>query len=365
MALTVPVLNVTALTESGGDPVITKYFFFGGKRVAMDREDVVQWLVGDHLGSTSLVLNANGTVHSEARHYPYGEERWRWPQEGTFPTEYRFTGQRQESGLGLYFMGARQYDPYINRFISPDPIIPQPGNPQSLNRYSYVYNRPLTHVDSSGHIPIPVIIGVGVLILKAIDYGWTAWDTYQSGRVLTDPNASRSDKMLAGLNIALSVGLEAVEPDDFLPTSLPIDDVARKALMKGAKESLEAGGEEGLQIFIRKNLGDHADDVLRRLDMGHSIDPSQLLFSDKITDQLGRRGWTRQGIEELIGNPALTRKNPGILNRATGNPVTYFYRADGYYVVVDDISGEIVQISNTFDPNWIDEMTNAPVTPVW
>jgi hypothetical protein len=50
-------------------------------------------------------------------------------------------------------MGARRYDPYINRFISPDPIIPQPGNPQSLNRYSYVYNNPLGYIDSSGHLP--------------------------------------------------------------------------------------------------------------------------------------------------------------------------------------------------------------------
>jgi hypothetical protein len=39
-ALTLPVLNVTALTESGGDPVVTKYYFHGGKRVAMDREGV-------------------------------------------------------------------------------------------------------------------------------------------------------------------------------------------------------------------------------------------------------------------------------------------------------------------------------------
>ena len=44
MAMTLPVLNATALTESGGDPVVTKYYFVGGKRVAMDREGVVQWL---------------------------------------------------------------------------------------------------------------------------------------------------------------------------------------------------------------------------------------------------------------------------------------------------------------------------------
>jgi RHS repeat-associated protein len=150
MAITLPVLNVTALTESGGDPVVTKYYFAGGKRVAMDREGVVQWLIGDHLGTTSLVLNADGTVHSEARHYPYGEERW---SSGTLPTDYRFTGQRNDSYIKLTVMGARWYDGQLGRWISPDTIIPDPANPQSFNRYSYVLNRPLVLTDPSGHAP--------------------------------------------------------------------------------------------------------------------------------------------------------------------------------------------------------------------
>ena len=136
MAMTLPVLNATALTESGGDPVVTKYYFFalsktGGSRVAMDRDGVVQWLVGDHLGTTGLVLDDQGSVVAESRHYPYGEECWRWPQEGTFPTEYRFTGQRSESGLGLIHMGARRYDPALARWVSADTIVPEPGSPQS------------------------------------------------------------------------------------------------------------------------------------------------------------------------------------------------------------------------------------------
>jgi RHS repeat-associated protein len=152
MAMTLPVLNAAALTESGGDPVVTKYIFFNGKRVAMDREGVVQWLVGDHLGTTSLVLKADGTVHSEARHYPYGEERW---SSGTLPTDYRFTGQRSESGLGLVHMGARHYDPALGRFVSPDSIVPDFASPESLNRYTYCLGNPLVFVDPTGHASIP------------------------------------------------------------------------------------------------------------------------------------------------------------------------------------------------------------------
>ena len=101
--------------------------------------------VTDHLGTTSLVLDAAGNRVAESRHYPYGEVRWSWPEgEGsTFPTEYRFTGQRIEDSLGIYAMGARFYDPYLTRFISPDSIIPQIANPQSFNRYSYGYNNPV------------------------------------------------------------------------------------------------------------------------------------------------------------------------------------------------------------------------------
>ena len=51
----------------------------------------------------------------------------------------------------MYDYGARWYDPQIGRFISPDTIIPDPGNSQSFNRYSYVQNNPIKYTDPSGH----------------------------------------------------------------------------------------------------------------------------------------------------------------------------------------------------------------------
>jgi hypothetical protein len=39
----------------------------------------------------------------------------------------------------------------LGRFLSADTIVPSPGNPQSLNRYSYVLNAPLNYVDPTGH----------------------------------------------------------------------------------------------------------------------------------------------------------------------------------------------------------------------
>ncbi|NLD36596.1 MAG: RHS repeat-associated core domain-containing protein, partial [Desulfatiglans sp.] len=56
-----------------------------------------------------------------------------------------------DSEYELYNYNARLYDPVMSRFISPDTIIPDPYNPQSLNRYSYCLNNPLKYVDPSGN----------------------------------------------------------------------------------------------------------------------------------------------------------------------------------------------------------------------
>jgi RHS repeat-associated protein len=89
---------------------------------------------------------------AESRHYPYGEERWHWPQEGTFLTDYRFTGQELvDSAGGINHMGARFYDPALGRWVSADTLVRDPGSLQSFNLYAYIGNRTLNHAEPSGH----------------------------------------------------------------------------------------------------------------------------------------------------------------------------------------------------------------------
>lgn len=47
---------------------------------------------------------------------------------------------------------ARFYSVGLGRFLQPDSIIPNPANPQSWNRFSYVRNNPINFNDPSGHI---------------------------------------------------------------------------------------------------------------------------------------------------------------------------------------------------------------------
>ncbi|MCB9431195.1 MAG: RHS repeat-associated core domain-containing protein [Ardenticatenaceae bacterium] len=86
---------------------------------------------------------------SWARYRPYGSYR-------TTPTQTLtdrdFTGQRENRELGLIYYQARFYHPSIGRFISPDTIVPDPVNPQQLNRYTYSLNSPIRFSDPTGHV---------------------------------------------------------------------------------------------------------------------------------------------------------------------------------------------------------------------
>ncbi len=142
-------------------PLITKYYYHGGKRVAMRRGGVVQYLHGDHLGSTSLTTDESGGMVARQLYHPYGTTRY---SEGTLATDFGFTGQRKD-GTGLVFMHARYYHPALGRWTQADTIAPGVGS-QGLNRYMYVRGNPVLYNDPSGHVdPGTVIIIVGLIVV--------------------------------------------------------------------------------------------------------------------------------------------------------------------------------------------------------
>ena len=128
---------------------VTKtYYYAGNVRVAERNGGTSYYLLTDHLGGTNVTVTASGVYSTELRYYPYGGARY---NPGGQITTFRFTGQRWDPGTGLYWYNSRWYDPLIGRFSQADTIVPQPGNPQSLNRYSYTLNNPLRYTDPTGH----------------------------------------------------------------------------------------------------------------------------------------------------------------------------------------------------------------------
>jgi hypothetical protein len=84
------------------------YYYAGSQRIATRvltcSGNSLYYLLGDHLGSTSITLEATGAVVAERRYYPYGTTR---TGNGTTPTDYGFTGQRNDTYIKLIQMGDR------------------------------------------------------------------------------------------------------------------------------------------------------------------------------------------------------------------------------------------------------------------
>jgi RHS repeat-associated protein len=139
--------NATSLEVEAVVPYVKKYYYANGQRVAMQKEGVVYYVHTDHLGSVSLVTDHVSEAVARQLYHPYGSPRW---SQGTLPTDYTFTGQRDEAGIGLMHYGARFYSPKLGRFVSADTIVPEPGEPQDLNRYTYAANNPLLYTDPTG-----------------------------------------------------------------------------------------------------------------------------------------------------------------------------------------------------------------------
>ncbi len=101
------------------------------------------------MGSTSILVSLGGVQEAKLLYKAFGEERL---PSTIMPTDYRYTGQlSQMTDTGLYYYGARWYDSYLNRFLSPDTIVPDPYNPLDWNRYSYARYNPIRYSDPSGH----------------------------------------------------------------------------------------------------------------------------------------------------------------------------------------------------------------------
>ncbi|MEX2247979.1 MAG: polymorphic toxin type 33 domain-containing protein [Dehalococcoidia bacterium] len=133
--------------------VVTKYYSALGRTIAMRKGGEVSYLLADHLGATTAVLDDAGNVTASHKYWPFGAER-ELSGDGR-ATDRWYTGQKEEDfdGLGLYNYRARMYSTLIGRFVSVDPIVGRPFDPQSWNPYTYVRNNPLSYVDPFGLTP--------------------------------------------------------------------------------------------------------------------------------------------------------------------------------------------------------------------
>ena len=137
------------VSGSGAAKARNSYYFAFGKRVAKkDANGFYTFFINDHLGSTSQVVDDSGAVVKTLKYLPYGETVL---ESGTHAEDYKFNGKELDQS-GLYYYGARFYNPATGRFITADTVTPGNGfDLLGLNRYGYCRNNPVKYVDPTGH----------------------------------------------------------------------------------------------------------------------------------------------------------------------------------------------------------------------
>ena len=108
----------------------------------------------DHLGSTSYVTDANGEVTQHVEYVPFGEV-FIEERNNTWNTPYLFNAKELDEETGLYYYGARYYDPRISLWLSTDPMELKYPN---VSTYAYCLNNPIKHFDYEGGEPIGAIV---------------------------------------------------------------------------------------------------------------------------------------------------------------------------------------------------------------
>lgn len=143
----------TGLPERLGEKrnVNTSSWYVRGWGQELSREDdpgkasIISWYLPDRLGSVRGMLDNSGNLSASYNYDPYGT-----PEGTSTPRDYGFTGEPQNTTLGLVYLRARWYSTPSGRFPTRDPLQGRPNQPMSLGYYLYGDDDPLNRTDPTG-----------------------------------------------------------------------------------------------------------------------------------------------------------------------------------------------------------------------
>ena len=100
----------------------------------------------DHLGSSSFITNLDGEIVQHIEYVPFGEV-FIEERNSVWNTPYLFNAKEFDEETGMYYYGARYYEPRLSLWMSTDPMtlcFP------SQSSYTYCSNNPVIRVDPDG-----------------------------------------------------------------------------------------------------------------------------------------------------------------------------------------------------------------------
>jgi RHS repeat-associated protein len=159
-----PLMSIVVASSGTTD---RNYIYAGNEPVAVDERtsasNTFYYLLTDHQGSISSITNSSAQVALNESFHPDGQRRnpttWTDPISGSDVSTIQgisprgYTFKETLEYMNLIAFGGRVGDVFTGRFLSADPHITDPTDPQSYNRYSYAVNNPVTYTDPTGFFP--------------------------------------------------------------------------------------------------------------------------------------------------------------------------------------------------------------------
>ena len=100
----------------------------------------------DHLGSSSYITNLDGEVSQHIEYVPFGEV-FIEERNNTWNTPYLFNAKEFDEETGMYYYGARYYDPRLSLWMSVDRFAEKYP---ATSGYNYAINNPVRYIDING-----------------------------------------------------------------------------------------------------------------------------------------------------------------------------------------------------------------------
>ena len=304
-----------------------------------------------------------------------------------------YQGRAWDVESGLWSFRNRMYSPSLGRFLQRDPS----GYQDGINLYAFERNNPLKYLDAMG---------------LSARQGQSFWDFLVPSAMAGDGSKSNGSnyfsfghvsKLEYTNNPLLNAGVFAVNTS--VAINNDINDLANtlivppqrlthggfqefwqaesagaKAMGQGLSDSAkytfttpldqqlqDAGKIMSTPAYWEQSTATAAEIYISAKATSAMTEPKtgpSVVYRDaggetgtiteKISNQMGERGWTEKTIANTQKSAIHTSK---ALNKATGNPATAYFNADGSHVVVDDITKEIIQISDKNDLGWIPDLT--------
>ena len=137
-------LNLGGIQQTASE--LALYSWVQGFKPNDDYEKMQFYYHPDHLGSSSYITNLDGEVSQHIEYVPFGEV-FIEERNNTWNTPYLFNAKEFDEETGMYYYGARYYEPRISLWMSTDPLQEKYEN---ISPYIYCANSPIRYTDPKG-----------------------------------------------------------------------------------------------------------------------------------------------------------------------------------------------------------------------